>query len=110
MQRKEDQKVLNKTEEDLINALKGVDTVGFAALKLGISTKKAYNVLYSLRKKYARARRLVNKIDSQKKYHLLDMVLTDRMQKSRAEKSKIKQEEFLSEAESSDREREEDLA
>ena len=79
MHKKEQPNVLSRTEEDLINALKGVDTVGLAALKIGIKTKKAYNILYRLRKKYVKARRFVNKIDAQKKYGLVAMVLTDRM-------------------------------
>lgn len=73
---KEKPKVLSKAEEDLLNALKGADTVGLAAEKIGISRGRANNLLFALRKKYARARLLVNKIDGAKKYHLVDLVLT----------------------------------
>ena len=67
-------------EEKLLRALKEVDTVGFAAQKVGITTKTAYNVLYRLRKKYVKARRFVNYVDAQKRRHdRLAMVLTDRM-------------------------------
>jgi len=86
MHNKEQSKVLSKMEEDLINALKGVDTVGLAALKVGIKTKKAYNVLYRLRKKYVKARRFVNKIDAQKKYGLVAMVLSDRMMETKLQR------------------------
>jgi hypothetical protein len=67
-------------EEKLLRALKEVDTVGFAAQKVGITTKTAYNVFYRLRKKYVKARRFVNYVDAQKRKHdRLAMVLTDRM-------------------------------
>jgi len=67
-------------EEKLLRALKEVDTVGFAAQKVGITTKTAYNVFYRLRKKYVKARRFVNYVDAQKRRHdRLAMVLTDRM-------------------------------
>ena len=71
---------LTYLEEKLLRALKEVDTVGFAAQKVGITTKTAYNVLYRLRKKYVKARRFVNYVDAQKRKHdRLAMVLTDRM-------------------------------
>lgn len=79
-------KVLSETEEKLLNALKVVDTVGFAADKVGIKTKTAYNILYRLRKKYIKARRFVNVIEAQKRSHnLATMVLTDRMQERELE-------------------------
>ena len=73
-------RVLTNLEERLLMALKDVDTVGFAAQKVGIKTKTAYNIFYRLRKKYVKARRFVNYLDAQKRRHdRLAMVLTDRM-------------------------------
>ena len=93
MNKTDQPKVLRPIEEKLIEALKRVDTVRFAAEKVGISTKRAYNLLYRLRKKYVRARRFVNTIDAQKKYRLVRMVLTDRMQD--AEPEEKPEEEWL---------------
>lgn len=73
--------VLTKTERDLINAMKLTDTVAFAAQKIGIKKGHAYNILLRLRRKYLRARRLVNTLDPIKGRHdLIMMVLTDRME------------------------------
>lgn len=84
-------KVLTRTEEKLLQALKQVDTVGFAAQKIGIKTKTAYNILYRLRKKYYRARRLVNSLEPLRgHYDLLALVLTDR----RVEAQEKKESEF----------------
>jgi DNA-binding CsgD family transcriptional regulator len=73
--------ILSKREEQLIDLLKDVDSVVLAANKMNIKRRTAYNMLYSLRKKYYKARRLVNKIEALKRSHkLLKMVLTDRIQ------------------------------
>jgi len=72
--------VLTKSEEKLIEALKISETVKLAALKVGIKTKTAYNILYRLRRKYLKARRFVNYVEAQKRRHdLVTMVLTHRM-------------------------------
>ena len=74
------QGVLTKSEEKLIEALKISDTVKLAALKVGIKSKTAYNMLYRLRRKYLKARRFVNYVEAQKRRHdLVTMVLTHRM-------------------------------
>lgn len=75
------QKLLTNTEEQLLETLKDVNTVSFAANKIGIKTRTAYNILYRLRKKYVKARRFVNYIEAQKRGHtLIKMVLTDRVE------------------------------
>jgi len=85
------EKVLTNCEQKLLNALKEVDTVSLAALKIKIKPKTAYNILYRLRKKYYRARRLVNTLEPLRgHYEKLAMVLTDR----KAEVQEKKVEEF----------------
>lgn len=77
---KMDIKVLTKAEEKLIKNLKTMDTVKAAAIKMHLSPKTVYNMLYRLRRKYYRARRLVNTIEANKRGHrLIKMVLTDRL-------------------------------
>lgn len=77
--KKNEMKVLSKKEEQLLQLLKRFDTVKAAADEMRIAPKTCYNMLYRLRQKYYRARKLVNKIESNKRSNpLVKMVLTDR--------------------------------
>ncbi len=72
-------KALTRTEEKLLLALKDTNTVALAAQKIGLKPKTCYNVLFRLRKKYYKARRLVNAIEPLRgHYENILMVLTDR--------------------------------
>ncbi|MEM1551552.1 MAG: hypothetical protein QXH03_02645 [Candidatus Bathyarchaeia archaeon] len=87
-------KVLTKAEEKLLNALIESVSVKEAALKIGLTYKTAYNMLYRLRKKYNKARAFVNKIDAQKKRcKLLKMVLTSRI--GEGEEAETEYEEYF---------------
>jgi len=73
-------RVLSNPQKKLLIAM--IDSVSIveAADKIGMSRKTAYNLLYSLRKKYAKARAFVNYVDAQKRRgKLFKMVLTDRV-------------------------------
>jgi predicted DNA-binding protein YlxM (UPF0122 family) len=73
-------RVLSKPQKKLLAAM--IDSVSIveAAEKIGMSRKTAYNLLYSLRKKYAKARAFVNYVDAQKRRgQLFKRVLTDRI-------------------------------
>lgn len=73
-------RVLSKPQKKLLEAMIDSVSVKEAALKCGIKPKTAYNLLYSLRKKYRKARTFVNTIDAQKRRSsLFKMVLTDRV-------------------------------
>lgn len=72
-------KVLTPSEEKLLNALKDSDTVALAAQKVHLKPKTCYNILYRLRRKYYRARKLVNTIEPLRgHYDTVALVLTDR--------------------------------
>jgi len=78
--KKADMKVLSKKEEQLIQLLKVTETAKAAAIKMHIAPKTMYNMLYRLRQKYYKARKLVNRIESNKRGHpLIKMLLTDRI-------------------------------
>jgi len=53
---------LTQKEKNLLNAIKKHITVKEAAISLGISPRTAYNVLFRIRRKYRKARDLVNTI------------------------------------------------
>jgi len=59
--------VLTALEKKLIEAMKDSLTVKDAAHKIGIEARTAYTILYRLRKKYLKARRLVNVLESKKR-------------------------------------------
>lgn len=73
-------RVLSKPQKKLLEAMIDCISVKQAAQKAGFKPRTAYNLLYSLRKKYRRARKFVNTIDAQKRRSkLFKMVLTDRL-------------------------------
>lgn len=94
MVKKADMKILSKKEEQMIQLLKVTETAKAAAIKMHIAPKTIYNMLYRLRQKYYKARKLVNKIEASKRGHpLIKMVLTDRLH-SRDEETTDRELEF----------------
>lgn len=57
-------RVLTPLEEKLIEAMRSHLTIKDSAHAIGLSERTAYTILYRLKKKYWRARRLVNKLTS----------------------------------------------
>ena len=56
--------MLTKRERELLDAIKHHITVKDAAHSIGLSARTAYNMLYKIRRKYKKARDLVNLIIS----------------------------------------------
>lgn len=89
-------KVLTKTEEKLLNAMKETDTVSLAALKIHIKPKTAYNILYRLRRKYYKARKLVNTLEPLRgHYDRIALVLTDRRLEAEEKRKQPEEEEWI---------------
>ena len=59
-----EERVLTPLEERLIEAMREHLTIKDSAHAIGIKERTAYTILYRLRRKYWRARRLVNKLTS----------------------------------------------
>lgn len=59
--------MLTKREKELLEAIKHEITVKEAALSIGLSPRTAYNMLFKIRRKYQRARKLVNTIIAYRK-------------------------------------------
>ena len=56
--------MLTKREQELLDAIKHHISVKDAAHSIGLSPRTAYNMLYKIRRKYKKARDLVNVIIS----------------------------------------------
>jgi len=70
---------LTESEQKLIEAMRDSLTVKDACDKIGISPRTGYTILYRLRKKYHKARRFVNLLDSKRRGNeLLNKVLRKR--------------------------------
>lgn len=91
------EKVLSKREEKLLDAIAESVSVIEASKKLRISPKTAYNILYRLRRRYQKARALVNKIEAQRRRSdTLRKVLTIRVKlEETTEEETEKEEESL---------------
>jgi len=97
----------------LFEAIAATSTVKGAALKLGISPRAAYNLLYKLRNKYVKARKIVNFVDSQKRRDKrIRMVLTDRVvaaefeaEVAEAKEQRIKVESFMAQTQREDQQK-----
>jgi len=87
--------MLTKRETELLEAIKHTVTVKEAAQSIGLSPRTAYNMLFKIRRKYRRARRLVNQIIAYRKADgYLDRLLALRepLWKQIKEQEKIEQE------------------
>lgn len=70
---------LTKSEQKLIEAMRDSLTIKDACDKIGISPRTGYTILYRLRRKYRKARRFVNLLDSKRRGNeLLNKILRKR--------------------------------